>query len=106
MRQALRSSFTCTCCLAIALLAAPLLSHAQAAAGPGKELHGVSGVAADPAQAGSAAQEKRLAALEEQNGKLKDSIASAQTAGDNAWMLVSAALVLMMSGPGLALFYG
>src|SRR5438874_1594387 len=26
--------------------------------------------------------------------------------GDNAWMLVSAALVLMMTGPGLALFYG
>jgi len=25
---------------------------------------------------------------------------------DNAWMLVSSALVLMMSGPGLALFYG
>ncbi len=31
---------------------------------------------------------------------------SAQTAGDNAWMLVSSALVLMMTGPGLALFYG
>ena len=28
---------------------------------------------------------------------------SAQSAGDNAWMLVSAALVLMMTGPGLAL---
>ncbi|MBW8747015.1 MAG: ammonium transporter [Acidobacteria bacterium] len=26
--------------------------------------------------------------------------------GDNSWMLVSSALVLMMSGPGLALFYG
>ena len=26
--------------------------------------------------------------------------------GDNAWMLVSTALVLMMTGPGLALFYG
>jgi Amt family ammonium transporter len=26
--------------------------------------------------------------------------------GDNAWMLTSAALVLMMTGPGLALFYG
>ncbi len=26
--------------------------------------------------------------------------------GDNAWMLVSCALVLMMTGPGLALFYG
>ena len=25
---------------------------------------------------------------------------------DNAWMLVSSALVLMMTGPGLALFYG
>src|SRR5258706_3436254 len=30
---------------------------------------------------------------------------SAQSAGDNAWMLVSSALVLMMTGPGLALFY-
>src|SRR5512143_3069470 len=30
---------------------------------------------------------------------------SAQMAGDNAWMLTSAALVLMI-GPGLALFYG
>jgi ammonium transporter, Amt family len=33
-------------------------------------------------------------------------ITAAQSAGDNAWMLVSAALVLMMTGPGLALFYG
>ncbi len=31
---------------------------------------------------------------------------SAQSAGDNAWMLLCAALVLMMTGPGLALFYG
>src|SRR5260370_31874064 len=31
---------------------------------------------------------------------------SAQSAGDNAWMLMSAALVLMMTCPGLALFYG
>src|SRR6202140_2743017 len=33
-------------------------------------------------------------------------IAAAQSAGDNAWMLPCAALVLMMTGPGLALFYG
>src|ERR1051325_9884713 len=33
-------------------------------------------------------------------------IRSAQSAGDNAWMLTSAALVLMMTGLGLALFYG
>src|SRR4051812_35178264 len=37
---------------------------------------------------------------------LETAVKSAQTAGDNAWMLVSAALVLMMTGPGLALFYG
>src|SRR3954466_16371695 len=41
----------------------------------------------------------RIAALEA-------AVKSAQSAGDNAWMLVSAALVLMMTGPGLALFYG
>jgi len=32
--------------------------------------------------------------------------AAAVEPGDNAWMLVSSALVLMMTGPGLALFYG
>src|ERR1700744_4679528 len=41
----------------------------------------------------------RLAALE-------TAARNAQSAGDNAWMLVSAALVLLMTGPGLALFYG
>src|SRR3954466_8631388 len=41
----------------------------------------------------------RIAALE-------TAVKNAQSAGDNAWMLVSSALVLMMTGPGLALFYG
>jgi Amt family ammonium transporter len=44
-------------------------------------------------------QEARLAKLEHQT-------AQAQSSADNAWMLTSAALVLMMTGPGLALFYG
>ncbi len=39
-------------------------------------------------------------------GALESAARSAQGAGDNAWMLVSSALVLMMTGPGLALFYG
>ena len=43
--------------------------------------------------------QSRLAAVE-------SAAKSAQSAGDNAWMLVSSALVLMMTGPGLALFYG
>jgi ammonium transporter, Amt family len=49
---------------------------------------------------GQAAQttEARLTALEA-------ATKSAQLSGDNAWMLTSAALVLMMTGPGLALFY-
>jgi ammonium transporter, Amt family len=37
---------------------------------------------------------------------LEQRVTAAQSAADNAWMLVSAALVLMMTGPGLALFYG
>ena len=36
---------------------------------------------------------------------LRVAVRAAQSSGDNAWMLVSAALVLMMTGPGLALFY-
>jgi len=41
----------------------------------------------------------RLAAVEQ-------AAANAQSSGDNAWMLTSSALVLLMTGPGLALFYG
>ena len=36
---------------------------------------------------------------------LQAAVTASQSAGDNAWMLVSSALVLMMTGPGLALFY-
>ena len=43
--------------------------------------------------------EERIAALEQQ-------VRDAHSAGDNSWMLMCAALVLMMTGPGLALFYG
>src|SRR5579864_7615645 len=44
--------------------------------------------------------------LETRISNLEAAVKSAQSAGDNAWMLTSAALVLMMTGPGLALFYG
>ena len=52
------------------------------------------------------AQEASTASLQQQLIEMKKAVASAQMAGDNAWMLVSSALVLMMTGPGLALFYG
>ncbi|HUA17321.1 MAG TPA: ammonium transporter [Bryobacteraceae bacterium] len=51
------------------------------------------------AQSAATPIDARLSALE-------SAVKSAQSAGDNAWMLTSAALVLLMTGPGLALFYG
>ena len=54
----------------------------------------VSVVAGSPATDSSA----RLTKLEQQ-------AAAAKSSADNAWMLTSSALVLMMTGPGLALFY-
>src|SRR6478672_9974567 len=44
--------------------------------------------------------------IEERVAAAKAAADNAQMAGDNAWMLVCCALVLMMTGPGLALFYG
>src|SRR5450759_3968538 len=43
--------------------------------------------------------------VQAQIATLEQKVADARSAGDNAWMLVCAALVLMMTGPGLALFY-
>jgi ammonium transporter, Amt family len=45
-------------------------------------------------------------AVNDKLAQLDKDVKAAQSAGDNAWMLISAALVLMMTGPGLALFYG
>jgi Amt family ammonium transporter len=51
------------------------------------------------AQSSTPVSDDRIAQLERQ-------VADARSAADNSWMLVSSALVLMMTGPGLALFYG
>jgi Amt family ammonium transporter len=45
-------------------------------------------------------------ATQAQIAALKQAVQNAQSNADNAWMLLSAALVLLMTGPGLALFYG
>ncbi len=72
----------------------------------GAVVSGPVAVAQGAAPQSGATQTDRIAALEKQAADNATAIAAAQTSGDNAWMLVSAALVLMMSGPGLALFYG
>lgn len=43
---------------------------------------------------------------EAQLAKLNQEVADAKGPADNAWILTSSALVLMMTGAGLALFYG
>ena len=53
------------------------------------------------AEAAPATVEARLARLE-----AKAAAAPAINSGDNAWLLASAALVLLMTAPGLILFYG
>jgi Amt family ammonium transporter len=78
--------------MGLALLIAAVAPHdlaAQTASGAG------SVAASQPASS----QNDRIARLEQQ-------VADAKGSADNAWMLSSAALVLMMTGPGLALFYG
>src|SRR5215813_7422011 len=83
------------CCLFMSLLAmaVPLPTQAPAAATP----------AAAPSSAGSSDASKEL---NDKLAQLDQRVTTAQAAGDNAWMLTSAALVLLMTGPGLALFYG
>ena len=66
---------------------------------------GVAQTDQQPAVAAQAAPSSQ-AAVADRLQKLESAVADAQSAGDNAWMLACAALVLMMTGPGLALFYG
>ncbi len=62
---------------------------------------------ANPQTASAAGmQEQPSVSAGDRIAKLEQQIADARSAGDNAWMLVSSALVLLMTGPGLALFYG
>ncbi|MGH9589156.1 MAG: ammonium transporter, partial [Terracidiphilus sp.] len=75
-----------------ALLSFPSLALAQSSS-------------AAPAAQGPVTQ-AQIAALQSALQHTQSAIAAAQTSGDNAWMLTSAALVLLMTGPGLALFYG
>jgi Amt family ammonium transporter len=49
---------------------------------------------------------KTTPSVEQRLDEVEKQAADAKSSADNAWMLTSAALVLMMTGPGLALFYG
>jgi ammonium transporter, Amt family len=59
-----------------------------------------------PGTAPSSTTQDSSKAINDKLAQLDQRVTAAQSSADNAWMLVSAALVLMMTGPGLALFYG
>jgi Amt family ammonium transporter len=80
-----------TVCLLLAIVSLLCLSALAQTSGANPNPSG--------AKAASDAQSERIA-------KLEQAVADAKSSGDNAWMLTSSALVLMMTGPGLALFYG
>src|SRR5437899_1419143 len=83
------------CCLLFTIVLAAVSLHAQQ-----------SSPAATPSTQNSALTAQAANPINEKLAQLDQRVTSAQSSADNAWMLVSAALVLMMTGPGLALFYG
>ena len=78
-------------CIALILSVSPIVARAST--------HGMGGSAAFLVAPDIHTDAERIAELEQK-------VADAKGSADNAWMLVSAALVLLMTGPGLALFYG
>ena len=88
-----RMGIACCSVLTLVLLAVPLLAQQFP-------------TAASPTPATSASSPEIPPAVTDKLNQLEQKVTSAQLSADNAWMLVSAALVLMMTGPGLALFYG
>jgi ammonium transporter, Amt family len=80
------------CCLLFAMMHAAVPLHAQQPTAASPQSSSLSSQPSNPTN-------EKLAQLDQR-------VTTAQSSADNAWMLVSAALVLMMTGPGLALFYG
>jgi Amt family ammonium transporter len=78
-------------CIALILLISPFVACASP--------HGLGSSSAFLVAPHIYTDAERIAELERKFADVKGS-------ADNAWMLVSAALVLLMTGPGLALFYG
>jgi Amt family ammonium transporter len=78
-------------CVALILLISPALASGST--------YGAGGFATFLVAPNIRANAERIADLERK-------VADAKVSADNAWMLVSTALVLLMTGPGLALFYG
>ncbi len=88
------------CCLlwTMVLVTLPLLARQTSSSPPSPS--------PQTAAATSSSANEIPKSVNEKLTQLDQRVAAAQSSADNAWMLVSAALVLLMTGPGLALFYG
>ena len=89
-----RMGILCCFILTLVLSSLPIRAQQPAASSP---------VTSPAASAASPDPAKTVA---DKLSQLDQRVTAAQSNADNAWMLVCAALVLMMTGPGLALFYG
>src|ERR1700674_3929100 len=89
-----RMGILCCCILTLVLSSLPIRAQQPPASSP------VTSPAASTSSPGAAK------AIADKLNQLDQRVTAAQSSADNAWMLVSAALVLMMTGTGLALFYG
>jgi len=91
----------CCCFFTMVLAAVPLQARqTPSAAAP------TSTAMSTPQASSSTATAEAAKAVNDKLAQLDQRVTAAQSSADNAWMLVSAALVLLMTGPGLALFYG
>jgi ammonium transporter, Amt family len=91
-----------TLVLTAVLLGLPMISFAATAVAPS----GTTAPAAVTKADLDAVSAKVDTAVKTVTDTLTPTISAAKSAGDTAWMLTSAALVLLMTVPGLALFYG
>src|ERR1700676_455714 len=89
-----RVGILCCCILTLVLNSVPIRAQQPPASSP----------ATSPAA--TAPSPDAAKAVADKLNQLDQRVTAAQSNADNAWMLVCAALVLMMTGPGLALFYG
>jgi len=88
-----RMGILCCCVLTLVLSSLPIRAQQTP-------------TASSPTAATSATLRDSANAVADKLNQLDQRVTAAQSNADNAWMLVCAALVLMMTGPGLALFYG
>jgi len=83
-----------------------LLAASRPAWGQSDDLRGTSDVETEEVEPGADGSSGVGDGESEPSMTLDEKVAAAALAGNNAWMLTSTALVLFMTAPGLAMFYG